>query len=381
LEFPHILPSLHGERPSLRTFFGGLKLYRWPADKPSVLRTTLTAAVLVLLVAIAKADDGTPNFSGLVASNGVAAANGKAPLFASPESIAASVGQPWTIATSSFPGYTIHRTVSEVRLQFSVADERGRLVTSLAAGDFRVIDNQLTVQRIRQFLRLDNLPLQLGILLDVSDSVQKNIVREKLATQLFVQQVLRPQTDRAFLMAFARDVQLWQSSTGEPAELHSAVEQIHQPGGATNLYDGLFSACLNQFPQRNEGEAGQRVLVLFSDGEDTGSLHGLSETIALAQRSEVQIFALSVHPRRKPTPGDEILQRLAEETGGQLYVASSDKDFSAAFSAMEQQMRIQYSVSFQPQQDTRGFHALRLELTGPTNLRVRARQGYYFDAP
>ena len=111
--------------------------------------------------------------------------------------------QSWTLAKSIFPGYTIRRTAPEVRLQFSVADEHGQQVTNLSVNDVRVFDNQSAVPRIRQFSRLQDLPLQLGILLDVSDSVQHTSSPEKLAAQFFVQQFLQPQTDRAFLMAFA----------------------------------------------------------------------------------------------------------------------------------------------------------------------------------
>ncbi len=302
-------------------------------------------------------------------------------LTSSPASTTAQSAQSWTIAKFLLPGYTIRRTVPEVRLQFSVADERGRLVIGLSAGDLRIFDNQSEVPRIRQFSRLGDLPLQLGLLLDVSDSVQKTVVHEKLAAQIFVQQVLRPQTDRAFLMAFGRDVKLWQPTTGDPAALGQSLERIEQLGYATNLYDGLFAACAGQFPQFGEQDAVQRVIVLFSDGEDTGSLHGMPDVISLAQRNEVQIFALSVHSKRRPMPGDEVLQRISDETGGRFYVAGSDKEFAAIFAEMEQQMRTQYSVSFQPQQNTPGFHALRVQLTGPERLHVRARSGYFFDAP
>jgi Ca-activated chloride channel family protein len=295
---------------------------------------------------------------------------------------ASSEGQPWIIARAVSPEYTIRRIVPEVRFQFSVADEHGRLVNSLSADDIRIFDNQRAVQRIRQFSRQDDLPLQVGILLDVSDSVQKNILREKLEAQFFLRQVLRPRSDHAFLMAFARDVKLWQASTDDPTALRDAVERVQQPGFATtNLYDGVFSACLDQFPTPTGHEAAQRVIVLFGDGDDTGSLHSMADVIALAQRRETQIFALSVHQKRRSAPGDNVLQRLADETGGRLYVANSDKELSAIFTDMEQQMRTQYSVSFQPEQETRGFHALRLELAGPAKLRIRARQGYYFDAP
>jgi hypothetical protein len=76
-----------------------------------------------------------------------------------------------------------------------------------------------------------------------------------------------------------------------------------------------------------------------------------------------------------------VLQRLADETGGRSYVAASDKDFPAVFAEMEQQMRTQYAISFLPQQETPGFHSLRLELTGPLRMHVHSRQGYYFVAP
>jgi VWFA-related protein len=309
-------------------------------------------------------------------------ANNSAPqVFPAASVLTDDPGQTWTIARSTFPGYTIRRTVPEVRLQFSVVDEHGQLVTNLSARDLRIFDNQSAVQQIRHFSRQQDLPLQMGILLDVSESVQKTTSREKLATRFFVQQVLRPQTDRAFLMAFAANVKLWQPSTGELAALRQAVDRIQQPGYETNLYDGLFSACFNQFPQLDGSDVAQRVIVLFSDGDDTGSLHGIRDVIGLAQRYEIQIFALSIHATRKPNRGDEVLQRLADETGGRFYVAASDKDFPAVFAEMEQQMRTQYAISFQPQQETSGFHSLRVELTSPQKMRIHSRQGYYFGAP
>jgi Ca-activated chloride channel family protein len=289
--------------------------------------------------------------------------------------------KPLTLATPSLPGYTIRRTVPEVRLRFSVFDERGRLVTDLSADDIRVLDDQSAVPRIRQFTRADDLPVQVGLLLDVSDSVQKTIAREKLAATAFAERVLRQEADRAFLMAFGRDVQLSQDATSDPATLKQAVLRIRQLGHTTNLYDSVFYSCLNQFSKSDGGAATQRILLLLSDGEDTGSFHSMADAIALAQRREIQIYALSVHPGRKYAPGDATLRRLAEETGGQLYLAGSEKDFPAIFATMERQMRTQYYVSFPPQRPTPGFHDLRIETTSNRNLRIHARQGYYFDAP
>jgi VWFA-related protein len=369
----------------MRMFWRVLKPHPGLADKPSVCKRSLSSRFLIILAAVT----GALCASSATASSGSLSSGGrngdKAKIagvsLLTNSSTGALGGESWAIARSVLPGYTIRRIASEVRLQFSVTDEQRLLVTGLSSSDFRIFDDQSAVQRVRNFSRMEDLPLQIGILLDVSDSVQKTVFHEKLATQFFVRQVLRPQTDRAFLLAFSQDVKLWQPSTGNPDALRQALDRIHQIGYATNLYDGVFDGCLNHFPQSGENGIAQRIIILFSDGEDTGSLHALADTIALAQRREIQIYALSVHPQRKYSPGDSVLHRLAEETGGQFYVVGSEKDFVTIFAAMDRQMRTQYYVSFRPEGDTPGFHQLRLEMTRPGKLRIHARQGYYFDAP
>lgn len=355
------------------------------ADKPSVRKllestrfSIILAGLVVALWAGPAAAACGPSISGGRDNDSPQIA---AVPFSASSSPVAPGGEFWAVARATVPGYTIRRTAPEVRLQFNVTDEQRRLVNGLSADDFRIFDDQAAVKYLRNFSQADDLPLQIGILLDVSDSVQKTVSREKLATQFFVRHVLRPQTDHAFLMAFSQDVQLWQGSTGNPDALQLALERIHQFGNATNLYDGLFYACLNQFRRIGGYDGAQRILVLFSDGDDTGSLHALADAISLAQRREIQIYSVSVHPRSSYSPGDAVLRRLAEETGGQFYVAASEKDFNAIFSAMDQQMRTQYYVSFRPERETPGFHELRLEMTSPGTLRIHARQGYYFDAP
>ena len=245
------------------------------------------------------------------------------------------------------------------------------MIADLSVDDIRILNDHFAVRRIRQSSRAEDLPLEIGLRLDASDSVQKTVAPEKQATPLFLNQVMRPRSDRAFLMGFGRDARLWQASTGDIPALYEALERIQQSGYATNLCDVVFYACLYQFLRVDAGTQVERIILLLSDGEDTSSLHTIGETIAIAQRREIQIYAVSTHAGRGLAPGDLIFRKLAEETGGQLYVASKEEDFPAIFAEMERQMRPEYSVCFPPERQTPGFHELRIETTSSRNLRVR----------
>ncbi len=301
--------------------------------------------------------------------------NGSAPglPLLSPASVAAMTD----MNLSTAPRYTIRRTVPEVRLQFTVADERGRLVQDLSPDDIRILDDQSPVAKLRGFARDENLPLRLGIILDVSDSVKRALAEEKAAALEFLNRVLRPQTDRAFVMAFGGGVQTWQDDTNDRTRLIQAVNSAQQPGWGTVLFDALYSACVDHMAGDGDSTLVHRAIVVLSDGNDTHSLRSLQDLISTAQRSEIQIYALTVHKKGLRLQGDAILQRMADETGGAFVVAKSAKELQGAFAEIEEQMRTQYYVSFPPQLSTPGFHSLRIEVRSPQKLQVHARHGYY----
>ena len=278
---------------------------------------------------------------------------------------------------ASIPGYTISRTVPEVRLEFTVADEQGRLVHDLSATDIRILDNQAPVEHFSAFARDENLPLRLGIVLDTSDSVKRVLLEEKAAALNFLDRIMRPQSDRAFVMAFGADIHIWQTSTADRARLSDAVDRLHQPGWGTRFYDALYAACNEHLSHPGESNFVHRAIVVLSDGEDTDSFHDLRDVIAIALRGEIQIYALTLHGKKQVSHGDAALQRLADQTGGRFFLAQSSKDLEGRFAEIEQDLRTQYYVSFPPQQVTPGFHALQVEVRTPQKLKVHARQGYY----
>jgi VWFA-related protein len=278
---------------------------------------------------------------------------------------------------AGIPGYTVSRTVPEVRLQFTVADEHGRLMRGLAAEDIRILDNHVPVEHFNDFAREENLPLRLGIVLDTSDSVKSVLPDEKAAALSFLNRILRPQSDRAFVMGFGGEVRIWQASTADRARLIDAVGRLHQPGWGTSFYDALYAACKEYPSYGDETSLVHRAIVVLSDGDDTQSFHDLRDVIAIAQRGEVQIYALALRGKKQVLHADAVLQRLAEQTGGRFYVAQSSRDLEGRFAEIEQELRTQYFVSFPPQQATPGFHALQVQVRTPQKTQVHARQGYY----
>jgi Ca-activated chloride channel homolog len=361
------------------------KLLGWLADNPFVHKSAIIMGLALALSA------------GTLAGIGDWAAEGSGDSTADPASSSSSGAAPGeytggrlamatmpadllpagSYSPASSPEYSIRRTVPEVRLEFTVADEQGRLVHDLSAEDVRIFDNQAPVEHFNDFSRDDNLPLRLGIVLDTSDSVKRVLPDEKAATLNFLNRILRPQNDRAFVMAFGGDIHLWQTSTADRAQLLDAVDRLHQPGWGTRFYDALYSACNEYLAHPDDSNFVHRAIIVLSDGDDTNSFHDLREVVAIAQRSEVQVYALTLHGKKQASRSDTVLQRLADLTGGRFYAAQSSKDLEGMFAKIEQDLRTQYYVSFPPQQATPGFHALQVEVRAPQKMQVHVRQGYY----
>ena len=395
----HLLARAKMERPTAGVFVArpracvpallpAIKLARRIADNSFVQRSALIIGLTFALgVATLAGIGGWAEESGDAPGKGPSHATGAGGEYAGvnvaavsplPASILAKLSN---VSYATSPAYTIRRVVPEVQLQFTVADEQGRLVRNLSAEDIRILDNQAPVEQFSTFARNEELPLRLGIVLDTSDSVKRSLAEEKAAALNFLNRIMRESNDRAFVMAFGADIHIWQPSTSNHAQLIDAVEQGKEPGFGSRLFDALHSACEEQASEPEEASPVHRILIVLSDGDDTQSFHELGDVIAAAQRNGIQIYALTLHPKRAHPRGDQVLQRLAEESGGRWFVAQSSKELDATFIAIEQELRTQYYVSFPPPQSTPGFHDLRIEVRAPQKVKVQARRGYYAFAP
>ena len=271
--------------------------------------------------------------------------------------------------------------VNLVNVLFTVTDKKNRMVLDLTKDDFHVLEDN-NPQNIRFFSRETNLPLRIGVLIDTSNSIRERLHFEQEAAIDFLQETLRPGKDSAFVVAFDVEPQLLQDYTDEVDKLAQATRNL-QAGGGTALYDAIFFACKQKllfFPPPEPYL--RRVLIIISDGLDNQSEHSREEAIAMAQRAEVTIFAISTNRSGLTERGDKVLRRMAEETGGRAFFPFEARDLEANFQEISSELRSQYSLGYVSTNDKMDgtFRTISVEPL-EKNLRVRAKNGYFAPNP
>ncbi len=271
---------------------------------------------------------------------------------------------------------TIRKKVEEVQVSFTVTDRRGKPVEGLTASDIVIWDDQERVPAVTTFGHNSAMPLRLGLLVDASESMTRGFSQELAAAQTFMRSMLRPDLDQAVVASFAAKSQV--SMGNDPVLLRTALPQ-QGAAGQTALYDALCQVARSEVLSGNEAHPVRRVMVLLSDGEDNYSRASLEDAIEAAQRREIAVYAISVHSRRLEYPGDRILRRLTEATGGRFFLLNKYERAAEIFAALESELRSQYVAAFRPVRTVGSgrYHALKLAVRGRSRLKVRAREGYY----
>src|SRR5215468_6728514 len=140
------------------------------------------------------------------------------------------------------PILTIKKRVDEVNVLFIATDRHGKFVRNLNQSDFSFFDDHKPVESIVAFRHETDLPLKLGLLIDVSGSVRTRFDFEQDAANGFLQHTIRSGFDSAFVMGFNGRQQLAQDFTDNVAKLSSSVGALRD-GGGTALYDAIYHAC------------------------------------------------------------------------------------------------------------------------------------------
>jgi VWFA-related protein len=272
---------------------------------------------------------------------------------------------------------TIRKRVDEVNVLFIATDKHGKFVRNLTQNDFHFLDDHKPVESIVNFRRETDLPLKMGLLIDMSGSVRTRFDFEQDAATSFMQHVLRVNFDKAFVMGFNGGQELTQDFTDSVPQLSKGVHSLHNRGG-TALYDAIYRACHDKLLKEQSDRPSRKALIVLSDGDDNQSEYTLAQAVEMAQRAEVIIYAISTDDSGLILRGDKNLDKLASATGGRAFFPFKMKDIKNSFAAIEDELRSQYVVSYHPRDfDTDGRYR-SIEISAlKKDLQVRARKGYY----
>jgi Ca-activated chloride channel homolog len=275
------------------------------------------------------------------------------------------------------PILTIKKRVDEVNVLFIATDRHGKFVRNLNQADFSIFDDHKPVQSILNFRRETDLPIELGLLMDVSGSVQGRFGFEKEAATGFLQHIIRPGYDRAFVVGFNKESRLTQDFTDQVPLLAAGVRRLSN-GGGTALYDAIYKACKEKLLREQFDHPIRKAIVILSDGEDNQSEYTRAQAIEMAERAEVIIYAISTDDSGLILRGDKVLEDLASATGGRAFFPYKMKDITHSFAAIEDELRSQYAVSYKPSDFDADGRYRSIEITAlKKDLQVRARRGYY----
>jgi len=295
---------------------------------------------------------------------------------------------------------TIKVDVDVVNILFSVRDKKGGLIGNLEKNDFSIWEDGKQ-QDIKYFNHETDLPLTIGLLIDISASQGNLIQIEKDAASQFFGQVLRSK-DLAFLISFGPDADLLQDYTNSPKLLRAGLDglkvntdfvglhpgpvpTVYQPKG-TILYDAVYLAASDQL----KGQVGRKVLVLITDGEDQGSHYKIKDAIDAAQRADAILYGFYYVDRAFYMGqglvfggvSDSALRQMSEDTGGHVFHIDRKLPLQEAFRELQDEMRSQYAIGYTPTNAVKDGTFRRIEVrTSNKDFKVQARKGYFASKP
>ena len=299
----------------------------------------------------------------------------------------------------------IRTTVPLVPIATTVTDRKGRYVDGLTESDFVVYDNGKA--RAARMVPADEIqaPISLVVLVQNSD-IAAAVLAKVRKTGSMVQPLLLGGKGEAAVLAFNEQTEPLQEFTNDPALLEDAFKSVKPSHERASRIFDTVEVAVRMLGARSPNA--RRVILLISESRDRGSIAKLPDTIALVQRNNVTVFPatfsayatpFTAKPDDLPTPpGDTNLldifteagrmgkknhaTRLARSSGGQHLSFLTLNSLEHVLSHLGEELHNQYMLSFQPAStDAPGFHSIEVEIRNRKELVVRARAGYWLDAP
>ncbi len=280
--------------------------------------------------------------------------------------------------------------VGLVNVAMTVRDANGALVADLARDDVEVFEDGVP-QSIFVFARSADIPLTLGLVVDVSVSQMRFFGHHQQDVHDFLQAVLRPQ-DRAFLLSFDNDVRLLADFSANPEPLLAGLKRyqtgvrafpmlgpVEDRRGGTAFYDGIFHGAEKLFFVTNQG---RKALLVFSDGEDNSSVHHMLDAIEGPQRANASVYCIrytevkegALNARNKY--GIRVMARISRDTGARDFDAQLVQ-LRTVFGQIGEELRSSYELAYHTTNPVRDGSFRKITVRAKrAGLRVRAKTGY-----
>jgi Ca-activated chloride channel homolog len=270
---------------------------------------------------------------------------------------------------------TFRSGIQVVSLFVTVTDSQRRLVPDLVQDDFEILDNDKP-QPIVLFENVTQ-PITVVVMLDTSGSMTGTIGLLRQAAEQFLIRLFPG--DKAKVGAFNDKIQISASFTSDRDDLIGDVKNLDY-GNGTRLYDAMLLSL-----DELKGIDGRRVVLVFTDGDDTESHIGLNPVIDRARADEVMVYSIGLEShyfngqrmvRSKPDSG---LKKISDETGGGYFELKQTADLAPTFTRVAQELHSQYVIGFTPLQLDNRVHRLTVKLKQP-GMTARARRSYLASA-
>jgi len=260
-----------------------------------------------------------------------------------------------------------------VSLFATVTDAQKRLVPDLVQSDFEVFDNDKPQNLV--FFQNEVQPISVVVMLDTSGSMTMTLDLLRAAAEQFVLRLLP--ADKARIGAFNDKIQfMGRSFMNDRDQLVTDIKNIDY-GNGTRLWDAL-AASLEEL----KGIDGRKVILVFTDGDDTESKNAsLGKVIERARLGEVMIYAIGLESRyfdgqrmvrSRPDSG---LRKIADETGGGYFELTKTAELAPTFTRVAQELHSQYVIGFTPMSLDGKVHKLAVRMKQP-GMTARARRSY-----
>ncbi|HJS51167.1 MAG TPA: VWA domain-containing protein [Pyrinomonadaceae bacterium] len=289
-----------------------------------------------------------------------------------------------------------------VNVLLTAQDKNRKLLLTLKPADLQIFENGQP-QEISSFARHVDLPLSLAILIDTSMSQERTLPEEKMAAMSFLESVVRPEKDEVSIISFTGESTLEQGMTSNMSRLRRAIEGVrlspqmgyigggvvvgtppisgNSASGATAVWDAIWitsEEILGPAPEKT-----RRAIILLSDGVNTYGKKKLNEAVEAAQKAEAVIYAIGIGDNFTNGVDRGSLDKVAERTGGRAYFPRDEADLRKAFQQIQEEMRSQYMVSYEPTNPALdgSYRTIEIKLLNPDlqkqKIQLTHRKGYF----